>query len=375
MNEFQLLEKPAIEKKTKDECLEDLKANYNNPGHPIAYSGINNIYKYYNGVLNINDINDTLLSFENYTLHREQHKGQRNISYSHFKRYQFQMDLVELPNLDKYNDGVKYLLNVIDTYTRYAFSKPLLDKSGPSVLNAFKSILEEAVTPPLTAAFDRGSEFTNKNFENFCKQKNIKFFSPYTTTHAAYIERFNRTLKSLVYKYMTENETNRFIDVLPDILKSYNNRIHRMTGVSPFDAENNPSNDLLIRKNMSKYYLKNTQKNVKFKIGDQVRIAKQKGKFSRGFHEQTTQEIFKIYAINTKMKKPMYYLQDFDGNEKIKGGFYDFELTKVLSDVFRVESVLKKRKRHGIKEIFVKWKGFSEKYNSWIPETNVTKTF
>ena len=88
---FQLLDAPQINVKTKQECLKDLKDNYNTPGHPIAFSGINNIYKYYNGVLNLNEIKEILLSFENYTLHREQHKGQRNISYSHFKRYQFQM--------------------------------------------------------------------------------------------------------------------------------------------------------------------------------------------------------------------------------------------------------------------------------------------
>ena len=373
MNEFgnfQLLEKPQEQIKTKEECLEDLKHNYKQPGHPIAFSGINNIYQFYNGVLSPSDIKNVLHGFENYTLHREYHKGQRNISYSYYKRYQFQMDLVELPNLSNDNDGYRYLFNVIDTFTRYAFCRPLLDKKGKTVLEAFKNILEEAVIPPLTIAFDRGSEFTNKEFENFCRQNNIRYFSPYTTTHAAYIERFNRSLKSLFYKYMTENETNRFIDVLPDILKSYNNRVHRMTGVSPQKAENDPSTHLTIRNNMSKYHLKIGQKVgtkiLKFKIGDQVRIAKQKGKFSRGFQEQSTQEIFKIYAINTKMKIPMYYLEDYDGSEKIKGGFYDFELTKVISDVFRIEKVLKKRKRNSIKEIFVKWKGFSDKYNSWI---------
>jgi hypothetical protein len=65
----------------------------------------------------------------------------------------------------------------------------------------------------------------------------------------------------------------------------------------------------------------------------------------------------------------------YDGNEKIRGGFYDFELTKVGDTEFRVEKIIKRRKRGDITEHFVKWKGFNDTYNSWIKADDVTKQF
>jgi hypothetical protein len=107
---------------------DDLRSNYNKPGHPIAFSGIQNIYDYYKGNLSVNQIKDILSGIENYTLHREYKKGQRNPSYSHFKRNQFQMDLVDIQALAPYNDGIRYLLSVIDTFTRFAWVRLLKDK-------------------------------------------------------------------------------------------------------------------------------------------------------------------------------------------------------------------------------------------------------
>jgi hypothetical protein len=370
---------------TPEECEEDLKANYRIPGHPIAFSGINNIYEYYKGILNKEKIKDILSGAESYTLHKEYHKGQRNPSYSHFKRNQFQMDLVDIQELAPYNDNIRYLLAVIDTFTRFAWVRLLKDKRGETVLEAFKSILRSAGEYPRIIVTDRGTEFFNKPFQTFCEQNNIKLVTPDSSVHAAYIERFNRSLQSLIYKYMTENETHRFIDrnnpdgtltnVFHDLMRTYNTRKHRMIGTSPCIAENDESVHLNMRLRMSKYYEKIKPKKKTLNVGDTVRISKQKGKFSRGYKEQSQLEIFKIYEIKTKSKIPMYYLETYDGSEKVKGGFYDFELTKVANDVFRVEKVLKTRKKNNIVEHLVKWKGFNDTYNSWIPADDVTQQF
>ena len=370
---------------TPEECEEDLKANYRIPGHPIAFSGINNIYEYYKGLLNKEKIKDILSGAESYTLHKEYHKGQRNPSYSHFKRNQFQMDLVDIQELAPFNDNIRFLLAVIDTFTRFAWVRLLKDKRGETVLEAFKSILKSAGEYPRIIVTDRGTEFFNKLFQTFCEQSNIKLLTPDSSVHAAYIERFNRSLQSLIYKYMTENETHRFIDrinpdgtltnVFHNLMHTYNTRKHRMIGTSPCIAENDESVHLDMRLRMSKYYEKIKPKKKTLNVGDTVRISKQKGKFSRGYKEQSQLEIFKIYEIKTKSKIPMYYLETYDGSEKIKGGFYDFELTKVANDVFRVEKVLRTRKKNNIVEHLVKWKGFNDTYNSWIPADDVTQQF
>ncbi|EFX62609.1 hypothetical protein DAPPUDRAFT_336709 [Daphnia pulex] len=120
------------------ECEKDLEHNYNFVGHPVAFSGITNIYKYYKGILSIDKIKDILSRIENYTLHREYKKGQRNTSFSHFKRY---------------------IMTVIDTFTRYAFCRLLLDKRADTVLNAFQSVLKEAKEKPKILVVDRGGEY------------------------------------------------------------------------------------------------------------------------------------------------------------------------------------------------------------------------
>ena len=126
---------------------------------------------------------------------------------------------------------------------------------------------------------------------------------------------------------------------------------------------------------MSTYYEKIKAKKVKFNVGDSVRISKQKGRFSRGYNEQAQWEIYKIKEIVLNKKIPMYIIQTYDLSETIKGAFYAFELSKVNSDVFRIEKVLKKRTRNGKNELFVKWKGFNDTYNSWIDAANVTKEY
>ena len=215
------------------------------------------------------------------------------------------------------------------------------------------------------------TEFSNKHFKDFCVQNQIRCFNPDTSIHAAFIERFNRSLQDL----MTENETQRYIDVLPKIVETYNNRNHRMIGTTPFIAETDPSIHLSIRNKASKYHQKIKKKPVVFKVGDTVWIAKLKTKFSRGYNEQQQLEIFRIKEVKTKNIIPMYVLETYNGDETIIGSFYAFELVKVSGDVFRIEKVFKRSKRNNILEYFVKWKGFNETYNSWINSEDVTQEF
>jgi hypothetical protein len=366
-----------------NEYVNYLKNNYRQPGHPIAFSGIQNIYDYFKGRLKKSDITKALGEIESYTLQREFHSGQRNPSYSHYKRYRFEADLIDVQALSEYNDGITFLFNCIDTWSRYAWVRELRSKHGKVVLEAFKSILDEAVTKPKICVFDRGSEFQNFEFKNYCLANGITLYTPDTSIHGAFIERFNRSFQSIVYSYLAENETNRYISktmpdgtevkLLPLFVHSYNNRKHRMIGVTPYQAETMPELEVQIQKKINAYHQKIKPQKPKFEIGDQVRIAKLKGKFSRGYNEQASREIFKIHSIKTNFKIPLYVLSNYRGDEIIKGSFYDFELVKVEGDLFRIEKVIKRRKYRGKNQLFVKWKGFDDSYNSWIDATTTER--
>lgn len=362
----------------KDSCIKHFNENYRKPGHELFSSGINNIYRYYKGVLTRNEIKKLLGSVENYTLLREYKRYTRNPSYSHFKRYQIQIDLIDIQSLSQWNDGVKYLLSAIDTFTRKAIVKPCKDKKSSTILSAFKSVLNDFGQYPVTLVADRGAEMRNREFISFCQSNKIRFFHNFTSVHAAYVERFNRTIQNLIYKYLAEFETKRYIDKLDDFLDSYNSRHHRMINMSPNEAELE-SNHINVAMSMEKYWRSIRPKvgkiSPKYQKGQLVRIALQKTIFHRGYNDQSNYEVFSIYNIKSNLGKPMYFLETYDKKEKIIGGFYENELTAVNSDIFRVEKVLKTRKRKNIVEHFVKWKGYDESYNSWIKATDVTQLF
>jgi hypothetical protein len=262
----------------------------------------------------------------------------------------------------------------------------LESKHGACAVKALDSILYEAEKPPLTLVMDRGSEFFNDEFKAYCESKGIKYYPPDSSTHGAYIERFNRTLQGIIYRHLTNFETRRFISVnhnnvevsmMPHFIATYNNSHHRMIGTTPAIAEMDFSTHMDIMKKMSEYRDGVKKRKPKLRVGDTVRIKKISGKFGRGYDEQATQEVFRIYKIKTNMPIPMYVLSDYNGEEKIKGSFYANELVKVNASKmeFKIEAVLKKRVKGGIKQLFVKWKGWPDKYNSWINDSDVSQVY
>ena len=110
-----------------------------------------------------------------------------------------------------------------------------------------------------------------------------------------------------------------------------------------------------------------------FQVGDRVRISKVKRMFEKSYLPNFTEEMFTIYKRFAR-QVPVYKLKD-DADEILDGIFYEVELQKVIKedDVYRVEKVLRKQKRKGVVEYFVKWKGYPDKFNSWVVESDISK--
>ena len=184
------------------------------------------------------------------------------------------------------------------------------------------------------------------------------------------VERWNRTIKSKMWKYFTKNRTGVYIDVLPDIIKKYNNTYHRSIECTPTDARK-PSNyqDVF---NALYNYNNTSPLNTppKFKIGDQVRISKLKKTFEKGYTANWTEEVFNVQKVQTT--SPYTYKLKDTKNETIQGTFYEPELQLAKQTTFRIEKVLNRRTtKDGKREIYVKWLGYSTAFNQWIPETDI----
>ena len=143
--------------------------------------------------------------------------------YSSFKYNTWGVDLADMQLISKYNKGIRYILCVIDLFSKYAFVVPLKDKEGSSIVNAFQSILNKSKRKPNKIWVDQGSEFYNNNFKKCLKDNDIAMYSTYNEGKSVFTERFIKTLKSKIYKHMTSISKNIYFDVLDDIVKKYNN--------------------------------------------------------------------------------------------------------------------------------------------------------
>jgi transposase InsO family protein len=150
--------------------------------------------------------------------------------------HQWQANLVDLAKLSSYNKGFKYLLACIDVLSRYAWVVPLKDKTGKTLIDAFQVIFKSGRCP-IRLQTDKGTEFTNRVFQKFLNEHDVHFFTTYNEeTNASIVERFNRTLKTKMWKYFTHKETLTYVEVLSEMVASYDHTVHRTIGIPPAEV-------------------------------------------------------------------------------------------------------------------------------------------
>jgi hypothetical protein len=267
-----------------------------------------------------------------------------------------------MSSIAKHNDGNKFLLTCIDVFSKVAWAVPLKNKSAPVVTAGFEKILQTG--QPNYLQTDKGTEFLNVTFQQMLKDRRILF---YTTQNedikAACAERFNRTLKAKMWRYFTYKATLRYVDVLDDLLNSYNNTYHRTIKTTP--ASVNASNEKEI---LAKCYRPKKVPKWKLKLEDKVRISQGRREFKKAHLSNWTEEIFTI-SVRHPTDPVTYEVCDYNG-DKIVGKFYDHELQKIKKDddIYKVEKILKTKKVKGKKQYYVKWKGYPDSFNSWTTD-------
>ena len=269
----------------------------------------------------------------------------------------WQADLVEMLNYQAENKGYRYLLTVIDTFSKKAWAVAVKNKTAQSITDAMESIFNNSNRIPNNLQTDDGKEFFNKIFQKLMSKHQINHYSTYSSLKASIIERFNRTLKNMMWKEFSFNGTYQWINQYKKLVDKYNNSFHRTIKMSPNEVNNTNKRLLLntVYNNLKVFH------KPKFKINDNVRISKYKHLFEKGYTPNWTTEVFKIKNIQNT-NPTTYLLQDYEGND-IKGGFYEQELMKTkFPHTYLVEKILKKTKNRA----YVKWLGFPSKHNSWI---------
>lgn len=284
----------------------------------------------------------------------------------------WEADLVDMQSMAGSNRNHKYLLTVINAFSKFGYGEPVKSKSGPDVTRAMEKILKTSAKPPKNLHVDRGKEFYNQHFLDLMKKYNINMYSTFSSMKATMVERYNRTLRTKMQKKFSLRGSKRWLDILPSLLDEYNKSVHRTTGFRPVDVKTK-EHEATILKRLASIKVKKQQRvkrKHKFKVGDYVRISRLKHLFEKGYTANFSIEVFKIVGVRDTIP-PVYLLSDLKG-KPIAGTFYQEELSKTKNvDFYFVEKVLKRDKKTN--RALVKWWGFDSTENSWIDINSIVK--
>ena len=344
-----------------------LKKIYYDPKRPAGFASISKLAKA-SGYSKAK-VKQWLKAQPTYTLHRQARKRYPTRKYIvHTLDEQWQADLADVTLLARENNGYRFILTVIDIFSRYAWARPLKSKRGEEVAAAFEDIFQEGRIPKRIQT-DQGKEFENRHVLSLFHRHNIELFSVKSAYKAALVERFNRTLKHKLWRYFTMSTHQNWTQILQDVVHAYNHSIHRTLGRKPAEVTVNNAAD--VREKAFKRPPASTKKSD-IQVGDKVRISKVKSIFAKGYLPNWTEEIFTVESINRKTSPITYKLKDYQGNV-IEGSFYRQEIEEVIhdDDDYVVEKVIRTQRRGNEQWCLVKWAGYPSSMNSWVRKSDI----
>ena len=342
---------------------------YTDIKNPGSFSGISGFLKN-NPKFNLNQVKKELIKTETYTKHKPLIKSfPRATTYVPFMDHTWQIDLVDVTNLKnkKYGQYFTFLFVCIDVFSKYAFVIPMKNKSADESTRAFQEILNKSGRKPINLYSDNGKEFLGSFQKLLFKNKIHQIFTK-SIHKASIVERFNRTLKERLYRVFSFQKSNNYIDILQDLITSYNNSFHSSIKMKPNQVTT--KNTTKVHNNLyNNKKLFNATITFLFKIGDYVRIPIKKKIFEKGYTANWSEE---IYIVNTLLltDPPRYELITLN-DVLIEDKFYKEELQKVTFKEFPYDSfsVLKSNKN----QILLKKLNSEKQKEVWVDKEEYTE--
>lgn len=318
------------------QSLESILFNiYYNPNSTAAFSTPERLFKYVRQNYEVNVSKSQILEWmrkqRTFTLHKDRRtKFSRNHYIITNIDDLWEMDLIDMQKFSRNNKSCKYILAVIDCFSKFAWCVPIKRKTPDEIIKAFDCIFANTTRRPIKIQSDKGREFVNRNVKKYFECRDINFFTTRDpATKAAICERFIRTIKGIIYKYFTHTNCTRYYEVLDSLVFLYNNRVHSTIGTTP--ASVNETNILDVWKHTQKKQQnirdKRDRREPKLHVGDIVKVSNTKSIFDKGYKPKWSDETFSI--VKVLMRRPVvYHIKDNSGSV-IKGNFYESELQKI----------------------------------------------
>ena len=324
------------------ELEQELRDLYHNPG--TGYRSIENLYKRVKDdgfKVTRQQVKNFLKTQDTYTKTFPKGVGGKKYRQTIVQDLgqQLQLDLVDMTEGRKgANNGYRWILTSIEVLSRYAFTEPCKTKSGKDVVQAMEKILSKFKVRfgkyPDVVQYDDGNEFKNKDVNKLLDDLNIRHFTTlikrdgkaFFNRKAALVERLNRTLKTIMWKYFAEHNTKKWLHILDDVTFNYNNSVNRSIKMRPTDVNKDNKDKVWI----TLYGHEEEVKTPKFKVGDIVRVEKYHPgtRFVKGYTFNFTDEKFEIVGVY-RGSPIMYSIKDVETDENINGRFYERELSLV----------------------------------------------
>ena len=219
-------------------------------------------------------------------------------------------DLIDYQMFSRSNHGYKYILCVIDMFSRFNYTRPLHSKKAQEVANKLEEIISSMKFIPRFFTSDKGGEFDIRNtFIQSVLEQKYHMIVYYTTgpKKNSMVERFNRTLKERIERYFTEHKTKKWVDILSDFSRNINFSKNRSIGMKPSDVTLENADEI-----RSRLY-PNKGKKIKcdkILVNDRVRVVLPKQVFDKGYRQAWTEEIYTVVKIIKSMGFCLYILKD-----------------------------------------------------------------
>ena len=242
------------------------------------------------------------------------------------------MDLIDISKIARYNDNIRFILIMMDIYSRFVSLRPMINKTAVETAQRMSEIFDTGVYKGATHMLvDEGLEFHNRTVKSLCKKNNIKLYYTYNREiKAAHCERAIFRVKSLIFKYLTHYNTPRYIPLLQKIANVLNNSTHRILGDTPHRVHFVYTRKQLFDLFHRIYKKPNVNTHSSIAVGDIVRITSTRriDLLSKRYEIVNSEETFRVVKIDSTHPVLLYDIVDMHG-EPILGRFYKEELIKI----------------------------------------------
>ena len=296
-------------------------------------------------------------------------------------------DLIDFnkPRYVKANRSYSYILLVVDVFSRYAWTRPLKNKSGKAVASAFEDIFRKEGRVPKALWSDSGREYLNADVRRVMEERRVHLYQSQSDHKSNYAERLIKTLRSKLFRQFQRQGTYNWIDHLDDVVWGYNHTVHSSVGRAPAAVDSGNEEEVFdhmypfpgaydraLRRARTGRGL---PKKFGFRVGEHVNVSHLRGVFSRQYDQKFSNQ---IYVVSKRRYAdqgiPVYELETLR-NEPLVGTFTENQLGHVEFDPdaweYPVEKVLRHRTRKGVKESLVRFLGWGPEWDEWVPDQRI----